>query len=104
MSALCLLGPGDEPLTGGQWPADPFRNTAAVSARLGPSAAQPALVKVDGDTHSHTHWVSSVPQGSAASPPNKELESCVINMRRCDLGCRLQDSGWAPLPSDGDGG
>lgn len=71
MSALCLLGPRDEPVTGGQWPPDPFRNTAAVSARLGPSAAQPAPVKADTDTHSHTHWVSSVPQGSAASPVNK---------------------------------
>lgn len=54
MSALCLLGPRDEPVTGGQWPPDPFRNMAAVSARLDPSAAQPALVKADTNTHSYT--------------------------------------------------
>lgn len=62
MSALCLLGPRDEPVTGGQWSPHPFRKTAAVSTRLDPPAAQPVLVKADTDTHSRTHWVSPAPQ------------------------------------------
>lgn len=39
MSAVCLLGLRDELVTGEQWLLDPFRNTAAMNARLDLSAA-----------------------------------------------------------------
>lgn len=34
MSVLYLLGLGEESVAAGQWPLDPFRNTAAARARL----------------------------------------------------------------------
>lgn len=56
MSAVCLLGLREELVTGEQWLLDPFRNAAAVSARLDLSSAQPSASACTGIAkHIHTH-------------------------------------------------